>query len=210
MKQTRQQVLESACHVFAETGFHDAGIAEICKRAGANIASVNYYFRSKKDLYVESLKCAFEVAEKRRPLVLSARDIPSPEERLRKYIDAQFHRIFCTGICGCAARMIAHEMTNPTFAHSGVFSELLAPRFESLESVVADLLGKGAPEPQLKLCALSVASLFSFYQFDKNARQALLGQKSERPQILEDAVQHTFDFAMAGIESTRNALTVRH
>jgi AcrR family transcriptional regulator len=47
---TRGQLLKSACKVFAEKGYREATIAEICEKAGANIAAVNYYFRDKESL----------------------------------------------------------------------------------------------------------------------------------------------------------------
>ena len=39
--ETRRQLLEAAGVVFAERGFRDATVREICRRAGANIAAVN-------------------------------------------------------------------------------------------------------------------------------------------------------------------------
>ena len=51
---TRAQLLEAACQVFAEKGYRKATIAEICKRGGANIAAVNYYFGNKETLYAEA------------------------------------------------------------------------------------------------------------------------------------------------------------
>ena len=41
---TRERLLSAAGDVFVEKGFRDATVAEICARAGANIAAVNYYF----------------------------------------------------------------------------------------------------------------------------------------------------------------------
>ncbi|MBW2127416.1 MAG: helix-turn-helix transcriptional regulator [Deltaproteobacteria bacterium] len=37
----------SACEVFAEKGYRAATIADICGRAKANVAAVNYYFGDK-------------------------------------------------------------------------------------------------------------------------------------------------------------------
>ena len=203
MKDTRQRVLESACHVFAEQGFHDANIAEICERAEANVASVNYYFRSKKDLYVEALRHSFEVAEQKRPLLLDSAEVPSPEERLRRFIAAQFHRVFCSGECGCASRLIAHEMTNPTFAHEEVFEGLMTPRMAHLDGIIAELLGQGASKGDVRNYALSVISLFGFYQFSNMARQAFLGHKRRTPRKLQDMVEHTTEFALGGIAAAR-------
>src|SRR3954451_22724831 len=41
---TRQRLLEVAGEVFAEQGFKNATVREICKRAEANVAAINYHF----------------------------------------------------------------------------------------------------------------------------------------------------------------------
>ncbi len=56
---TRVKLLQSACKVFAEKSYRDATVAEICRYAGANVAAVNYYFSSKKALYAEAWRLAF-------------------------------------------------------------------------------------------------------------------------------------------------------
>lgn len=52
---TRKRVLAAAMEVFAARGFDGATLREITARAGANIAAVNYYFRSKEELIREVL-----------------------------------------------------------------------------------------------------------------------------------------------------------
>ena len=49
--QTRQALIEAGGAVFAEQGFHDATVRDICARAGANIAAVHYHFGDKEALY---------------------------------------------------------------------------------------------------------------------------------------------------------------
>jgi len=53
---TRDRVLNAALHVFSERGFDAATLREITEAAGANIAAVNYYFRSKDALIREVLE----------------------------------------------------------------------------------------------------------------------------------------------------------
>ena len=50
-QETKEAILENACKVFAEKGYRDATHAEICRCAGTNVASINYYFGSKENLY---------------------------------------------------------------------------------------------------------------------------------------------------------------
>ena len=59
-QEKRQQLLLSAGEVFAARGFRNATLAEICRKARANNAAVNYHFGSKETLYVESWRFAFE------------------------------------------------------------------------------------------------------------------------------------------------------
>ncbi len=51
MSDTGQRVLESASEIFAEKGFSDSTLAEICDRAEANVASANYYFKTKENQF---------------------------------------------------------------------------------------------------------------------------------------------------------------
>ena len=45
--ETRRQLLEAAGEVFAEAGFRETTVREICRRAGANVAAINYGIQQK-------------------------------------------------------------------------------------------------------------------------------------------------------------------
>jgi AcrR family transcriptional regulator len=50
---TRERLLDVAERVFAERGFAGASVREITDGAEANLGAINYYFRSKENLYAE-------------------------------------------------------------------------------------------------------------------------------------------------------------
>jgi DNA-binding transcriptional regulator YbjK len=51
--------LDTALEVFAESGYRNAKVAKICRRAGTNLAAVNYYFGDKANLYAEAWQHSF-------------------------------------------------------------------------------------------------------------------------------------------------------
>lgn len=73
-EKTKDRLMSAALSVFSRAGFKSASIRDICSTAGANIASVNYHFGTKEELYratvahfTEQLKATNELLELSRP-----------------------------------------------------------------------------------------------------------------------------------------------
>ncbi len=90
---TRKSLLAAASEVFAEKGYRDATIAEICERAKANVAAVNYHFGDKETLYIEAWRHSFSESVKAHPPDGGVSDDAPPEERLRGQVEALLRRI---------------------------------------------------------------------------------------------------------------------
>ena len=90
-EETRRQLLEAAGAVFAEVGFRDATVREICKRAGANVAAVNYHFGDKETLYLEVLRYTHARALEKYPPLL---DLPPDARRQLLASDKQMQAWF--------------------------------------------------------------------------------------------------------------------
>src|SRR5271170_3559202 len=94
---TRQHLLAAAGEVFAEVGFRAATVREICERAGANIAAVNYHFGDKERLYRAVLQETYQAAVGKYPADYGLRDDATAEERLRAFVHSLLLRIFSDG-----------------------------------------------------------------------------------------------------------------
>src|SRR5271154_2215209 len=95
--ETRRQLLEAAGEVFAEVGFRDATVREICRRAGANVAAINYHFGDKETLYLEVLHYAHGKALEKYPPLLGVAENAPPEKKLGAFILSMLQRIFDKG-----------------------------------------------------------------------------------------------------------------
>ena len=64
---TRDRLLHAAAEVFATAGFREATIRDICAKAGANIAAINYHFGDKSGLYTAVLDAARQWVDSHHP-----------------------------------------------------------------------------------------------------------------------------------------------
>ena len=106
-QETRQRLLNAACDVFAEKSYREAKVADICKRAGANVASVNYYFGDKASLYKEAWQHALKTLDEP---AFSKSASGGPEDHLREYIKNLIQGFSEKGRSGRFSRLYMREM----------------------------------------------------------------------------------------------------
>lgn len=143
---TRQLLIEAGAGIFAERGFKAASVREICARAGANVAAVNYHFGDKEGLYTEVLKYALRCAREKYPPDLGLKPGATWEERLKAFIHSFLLRIFDEGPQACHGKLLSREMIEPTKALDALVEEEMRPMAGQLEGIIKGLLGQGASE----------------------------------------------------------------
>src|SRR5689334_11704882 len=90
---TRQRLLEAAGETFARFGYRAATVREICRRAGTNIASINYHFGDKERLYAEVVQYAHASSLERHPYTTAKIAQAGPVERLNFFIESYMRRL---------------------------------------------------------------------------------------------------------------------
>jgi AcrR family transcriptional regulator len=154
--ETRQRLLEVAGEVFAARGFRQATVREICRRAQANLAAVNYHFRDKEGLYAEVLAYAHKRALEKYPLDgPEFEDLP-PAARLQAFIRHVVFKLFDADMTACRFKLMAWEMIEPTRALDSLVANIIRPMEQKLKTIVQELLGPEAPPAQVRLCQLSI------------------------------------------------------
>ena len=93
---TRDRLLNTALWLFAEQGFKATSLRQITQEAGANVASVNYHFGSKKEMLNELIRRRVEPLNKRRFALLKKYRIEAADQpiTLEKIFEAFFLPFF--------------------------------------------------------------------------------------------------------------------
>jgi TolC family type I secretion outer membrane protein len=203
---TRHQLLEAAAEVFAEAGFHNATVREICRRAGANIAAINYHFGDKEKLYAEVIRSSHaKTLEKYPPLLGLAPDAPA-EKRLRAFVHSLLLRIFDHGPTSCHGKLMLREMIEPTGAMDLLIEERIRPMSEQLWKIVGELLNRPADDVVVRQCAMSVVSQCVFYKhcaaFVSRLAPEQMPQNDAGVEILAN---HITEFSLAALKKFRKS-----
>jgi AcrR family transcriptional regulator len=207
--ETRRLLLEAAGAVFAERGYHGTTIREICRRAGANIAAINYHFGDKERLYLEVLRDSQGRALAKYPLDSGLAPEAPAAERLRVFIQSFLFRIFDPGPTAWHGKLMTMEMVHPTTALDAMVEERFRPMYEQLAGILRELLGAGASARQIQLCAGSVVSQCVFYHHCRSLVARLLPEfKFGRPDI-EELADHITEFSLAALQSQANGRSKR-
>lgn len=198
----RRQILASACQVFAEKGYHAASVADICRRAGANVAAVNYYFGDKATLYAEAWQSAYE---KRIGPEFSEADSITPEEQLKFFIHSLIQNFTEHGSQGEFARLYLMELANPTGLISNLWHKLIEPRRQKLLNIIRNVMGAAAGDEQVIFCEVSIISQCrSLLTIRRSDLEYLLGQELS-PELIKRLADHIAGFSLAGIKAVADS-----
>ncbi len=85
-KNTEQKIFDAATELFLEKGVDRTSVREIANKAGINLALMNYYFRSKENLFDAIFTML--VKKNTRNLIKILDSDLGLEEKIRKYVEA--------------------------------------------------------------------------------------------------------------------------
>jgi AcrR family transcriptional regulator len=193
---TRDRLLWAAGEVFAERGFRSATVREICQRAGANVAAVNYHFGDKETLYVEVLslahRCAAEGEE--------GPDAGGPAAaRLGAFVRGVLRRMLDDGRPAWQGKLMAMEMVEPTHALPMLAKREIAPKFQALRAIVGELLGPAATARRTRMAAASIVGQCLFYKHARPVLAIIAPEQGYGPADIDAMADHITAFSLAAL-----------
>jgi TetR/AcrR family transcriptional regulator, regulator of cefoperazone and chloramphenicol sensitivity len=156
-QETRQRLLSAASQVFAEKGFWETTNADICKIAKANIASINYHFRSKEELYIESWKHVYQQSIQIYPPDGGVSPQSPLFERLHGRVLAVMQRIADPQIYD--HDIIHKEIACPTGLLTEIIEKTTEPTRRDMDLLIREMLGPSATEQQVQYCHINIFAL---------------------------------------------------
>ena len=142
---TKDKILQAATPIFAEHGYKEATVRMICQKAKVNGALVNYYFRSKKDLYREVICFLCNTCDIFPAKWPDVTDEASWKSAIRKWISTTLH-IAATEKppASYVARLLGRESCIPT----EMFAEFNKILMEPQRKYLMKLIRMGLDNPQ--------------------------------------------------------------
>lgn len=154
---TRARLLDEALRLFAEKGYTQASTREICVAAGANAASIHYYFSDKRGLYRavylapirQLMVAASEIAQAGEPFEITMSrtydvflaPLKQPDARTMQMLKLHFR-----------------EQAEPTGLADEVMT-VVQSHFEAMVDMLGRHLGVAAPDDDLRRLASSLIAL---------------------------------------------------
>lgn len=195
-EQTRERLLDAAREVFSQHGFQGATVREICRRAEANVAAVNYHFGSKDGLLAEALNFnrlkALQTA--------NGQADACPKIRLRLFIHDFMLMLLDEKNPSSQCQIMARELADPTPALDKIVNEAIAPLHRFLGDLVGEIVGGKVSETEQQRCVYSILGQCMFYRHSHPVLQRLHPELRYDQKEIEALAAHIADFSLAGIK----------
>jgi TetR/AcrR family transcriptional regulator, regulator of cefoperazone and chloramphenicol sensitivity len=194
---TRQRLISAAGEVFAEHGFHAATVRDICGKAQANVAAVNYYFGDKMGLYIETVQAAHcggpEIIKPQWPEGIS------PQDKLRFFIRRWLEHFLDEHRPSWHTRLMLNEMAEPTEACAKLVEAYIRPMADTLHDIVRELVPSDVSLEQRWLIGFSIVGQCLFYKVHRPVAELLMGPANYRKLDLDLLADHIGRFSLAAL-----------
>jgi len=199
---TRERILIAARKLFADKGFDATSVRDITAEAGCNVASVNYHFGGKDNLYLETFRSMLRVMRGQRLALLDELFEREPAPTLEEFLQS-FAEGFIDPLAEENGRLfmalVSREMIDSRLPHDVFLHEFIHPVLERAMAALAEFGPELDPETA-SMCVMAIVgqllhALRAHHLFVQNDHAAGF------PIQLSDYIPHFVRFAAGGIRA---------
>ena len=195
----QERLIDAAGRIFAEKGYDGATVRDICQLAGVNLAAVNYYFRDKERLYIETVKSACQSQAEQFPLPKWPEGTPAVA-KLRDYINALVRRMVDHPASQSEwyRQLFLREMAQPTAACAELVRDVIRPMADVLTGILSEFLPH-VPERKRWLIGFSIVGQAFFHRMAWPMVSTLVGEEEHRAYDVSLLTEHITQFSLAAL-----------
>ncbi|MGB6064162.1 MAG: CerR family C-terminal domain-containing protein [Desulfomonilaceae bacterium] len=162
---TRQKLIQTGVEVFGRYNFEATTTRMLANRAGVNLASIPYHFKSKEGLYhavvhhiVEQASAAFRppVAEISEALQKTSCSKPECFAMLSRLLNVMVLTMLGTPEAKSWAGIVLREQMEPTSAFDIIYEGLMQPLIQVYLTLTARILDRQPDDPEVKLRVIAI------------------------------------------------------
>lgn len=200
--EVRERLLDEAEKLFAVKGYSTVTVREITSAANCNLAAVNYYFTSKRSLYMEVFRSRWMPRSKRiREFfnnLVKKQQAPSAVDVMQALAQS-----FLAGPLSDEERerhhqLISRELTQPSEALEMVTEQVMRPFFRDLAERLGPLLPEKKEPIHLMLDILCFFSMVLYFNFARGAVTRITGRNYD-PDFKEQLIAQITRFSSEGL-----------
>ena len=209
LEPTKQKILFAAGPIFAKRGYRGATVREICDAAQVNLASINYYFGDKQQLYIDAVVQARQMRAKQVPFPKWDGYV-EPEEKLRDFIALLLNRTGAMNTAPWQVQLLIREVLQPTEACRKLVEEYFRPFLEILMSIIDEILSKRLPDQQRLQVAFSIIGQCMYYRFAGDVAQMIVEDKGFDDYFdIDQLTHHITEFSLGALSRIREGSNVK-
>jgi len=202
-KTVQNKLIEAAEELFCGRGFNETSVRDIAAAAGCNVASVNYYFGGKDNLYLEIWRRRLSFMRDSRlasiEKVMSGSSQPQLEDLLRSHANSFIEPLVGGGSNCRFINLMAREMIDPHLPREMFLTEMIVPVMAALSQALLRIC------PWLNETNVRMVILLIVGQLIHTVCAKEMFEESDHPELpkidLDEMVDHVVRFSAAGIRA---------
>jgi len=199
---TKDRILNEAETLFAQKGYHGVTVREITEAANCNLASVNYHFGNKWNLYLAVFH--FRWLPRAKSLHdavvkdLEKNDFPSRSDVVKALAHAFLEGPLAEEERTRHSLLIFRELTQPTEAFELIAKEAVLPLFQLVSDSLRPVMPAELDEKRLKLNIFSIFAMVIYFNFARAAITHITGQNYDQD-FKAMLTEHITNFSLHGL-----------
>ena len=198
---TRRQLIEAAGKLIAARGFERATGKEICAKAGANAAAINYHFGGMDGLYAAVLQEAHDRLVTVEALAAAVTGKPDARAKLRAVLELFAHAVTGPAVSTWVLRVLGREMVAQSSRASKILDEKVRlPKARIMKGIIGELMGLPQDHPAVaRGCISTLAPCFMLLIAERATLKRVFPNFGLSPDDAGALAEHMIRFTLAGL-----------